>query len=377
MGFLEVSKVSKTYDKSAEPCVRDLDLSVEKGEILVILGPSGCGKTTILKMIAGLEKCYNGTISIDGERMNEIKAEKRPVSMVFQKPLLFRNLTVKNNINFAPRVKMSMRKEEMDIRTAELIKLVELEGLEDRKPNQLSGGQEQRVSLARALMTDPKVLLLDEPFSALDAKLRITMRENLRKIFKSIGQTVVFVTHDQQEAVAIGDRIALMMDGRIVQCGIPEEFYHNPVSKRAALFFGWKNAIPGKYNTGKVECQLGTFDVSIDDDMREDVFLMIHPQAAICNDEGEFSGTVKEASYLGTMSNYVLDCNGIDLSVQISSRNMFLEGETIRFDLDDKMICPVPYETESEMKPPITKKKGLFGKPIKKPRNEGDYGQEE
>ena len=346
MGFIEIKDLSTGYSRD-NPCIDHLDLSVEEGEILVILGQSGCGKSTLLKTISGLMRQTSGTITIDGQEQGSTSPEKRPVSMVFQKALLFRNMTVAKNINYAPRLLNTMKGEELEAETERMLKLVDLEGYGDRKVTELSGGQEQRVSLARALITKPKVLLLDEPFSALDAKLRVSMRESLRRICKEIGQTVIFVTHDQQEAVAIGDRIALMMDGRILQCDEPNVFYHRPVSKRSALFFGWENAIPAVQDGSMVNCPLGEF-MFMNAPMRQGhIVLMMHPQAAICTPSGRFGGIVKQALYLGTISDYVVDCNGVELKIEVSCRNMHAVGEEIRFDIDLTMLWPVEDEPDA------------------------------
>jgi len=348
MTFLEIDSVSKTYKGAKKKCIDNLSIGLEEGEILVLLGPSGCGKTTLLKMISGLENIDEGTVTIDGKVMNNIAPHKRPIAMVFQKPLLFKNTTVEKNINISPRVNFKMNRRELHEKVLEMLKIVDLEGYEKRKASQLSGGQEQRVSLARALITEPKLLLLDEPFSALDAKLRVSMRENLRQICKSLNQTVIFVTHDQQEAVAIADRIALMLDGNIVQEGTPDIFYHRPTSRKSAEFFGWANAILAHQDGNKVSCALGDFRFDDLPSENKDVYLMMHPTAAVCSDDGKYEATVKEASYLGTFSNYLVDYNGLELSIQSNNRIMHLAGEKIRFDIDPKMLCPVDIPSEPE-----------------------------
>lgn len=374
MSFIEIKGITAGYSKDTH-CIEDLDLSVEEGEIVVILGPSGCGKSTLLKVISGLLKQDAGTVTIDGQEQGSTPPEKRPVSMVFQKPLLFRNMTVAKNINYAPRLLSTMKGQELQDETDRMLRLVELEGYGDRKANELSGGQEQRVSLARALITKPKILLLDEPFSALDAKLRVTMRDSLRRICKELGQTVIFVTHDQQEAVAIGDRVALMMGGRILQYDKPNIFYHCPISKRAAMFFGWENAIPAVQDGSMVRSPLGEFMFPTVEPRNGDVVLMMHPQAAMCTPEGRFSGLVKEAVYLGTISDYVVECNGVILKLEVSCRNMHLVGEEIRFNIDLTMLWPVldepepePVETES--------RKGLFTRLRDAVKARSDAGEE-
>ena len=337
MSFLELRDISKTYRSTKHICLKDFDFNVEKGDIVVILGPSGCGKTTTLKIIAGLERQDCGSVYIDGECMDGIKTEKRPISMVFQKPLLFKNMNVKDNINFSKRIRIDTSRDEMNERTTELLKLVKLEGYETRAVTELSGGQEQRVSLARALMADPKLLLLDEPLSALDAQLRIEMRAQIRDICKQLKLTVIFVTHDQQEAVAVAERIALMMDGNIIQYGTPDEFYTRPNSKQVAVFFGWKNFIPGTSDGKSVSTPLGTLNCP--SDIIGNALLAIRPDAAVIKDDGRFVGVVKDGTYMGTRSHYTLDCNGVELNVDTYSRYMYLKGDNVHFDVDEEKIC--------------------------------------
>ena len=359
MSFLEIRSVTKTYPGASAPCIQGLDLSVEEGEITVILGPSGCGKSTLLKMISGLELQDSGTIEIDGRDMGRTPPERRNVSMVFQKAYLFRNMSVAKNVNYAPRLKRTMKGWELQEETERMLNLVGLGGYGDRKATELSGGQEQRVSLARALMTRPKVLLLDEPFSALDAELRVSMRESLKEICKSLGQTVIFVTHDQQEAVAIADRIALMMDGRILQYGTPDVFYSRPVSERAAVFFGWKNVLPAVYHDGRVRCALGEFDIPDAAISDGEAVLMIHPRAFISGGDGGFEGTVRSAIRLGTVIRYKIECRGTVLEVEGGPRDMFYEGEYIKFDLDRRMIWPAVPEPAAEEGTQAPGKRGI------------------
>lgn len=219
--------------------LRNLWLEVGGGELIVLLGPSGCGKTTLLKIIAGLLAPIGGDLLFGDRVFTGVPAERREAAMVFQKPLLFPHLTVAENIGFG----LKMRKiagDESTRRVAEALEMVQLDGFGERKPRELSGGQEQRVSLARALVTRPRVLLLDEPFSALDVGLRAEMRSLVRQLQRRLQITTVFVTHDQEEAVTIADRIALLLDGEIIQVGKPRDFYLSPRTPEAARFFGWK-----------------------------------------------------------------------------------------------------------------------------------------
>ena len=220
------------------------DLAVEQGEFLTLLGPSGCGKTTILRMVAGFEIPSEGTILLDGEDITNRAASKRPMGMVFQSYALFPHLTAEQNIAFGMSIK-HLPKEQIKRRCAELLELVGLGDKGRSYPHQLSGGQQQRVALARALAVEPKVLLLDEPLSALDAKVRVSLRNEIRRIQQQLKMTAIYVTHDQEEALAISDRIAVMARGRIEQLDQPEEIYSNPRTVFAASFVGSSNQFQG------------------------------------------------------------------------------------------------------------------------------------
>ncbi|MBQ9002564.1 MAG: ABC transporter ATP-binding protein [Eggerthellaceae bacterium] len=338
MGFLEVAGLTKRYRGEAAPCVRELDLSVERGEMVVLLGASGCGKSTVLKCIAGLEDAQAGTVSIDGEAMDGIAPEKRPVAMVFQKALLFRNMTVEQNVNFAPRVNRAMPKAELARKTSEMLELVGLGGMEKKKATALSGGQEQRVSLARALMVEPKLLLLDEPLSALDAALRETMQDYIRALTRDTGTTMLLVTHDQQEAIALADRIAVMHDGRIVQLGSPREFYERPSSKYVASFFGWKNFTPAMCENGKVTCALGSFELPGLGDAPASGLLVMRPEAVANVGAGALEAAVRTVTYRGTSVSYRVECVGSELDLSLPASSEFSVGERFSFDLSpDKL----------------------------------------
>lgn len=334
MSYIELKSVSMTYDGAAKPCINEMNICIEKGEIIVILGSSGCGKTTTLKLICGLEQQDSGEIIIDGDLMNNIAPNKRPIAMVFQKPLLFKNMTVAQNVNYAPRVLGTLKGDDLDDATNDMLHLVNLDGYGERKVNQLSGGQEQRVSLARALITKPKVLLLDEPFSALDAELRIQMRKSVRQICKELGQTVIFVTHDQQEAVAIADKIAMMHEGKIVQFSPPEEFYTKPKTQCVAKFFGWKNFIRGDFDGKIIRCIFG--DVRIDCNSEMGVkYLSIRPESFFESSNG-FNGIIRSAVYMGTKIEYEVEYMTQTLFMSLSTKNLHYVGESIIFDFDRK-----------------------------------------
>jgi len=238
MAYLTLSNVSKQFGDSY--AVQDFNLDVEKGEFVSFLGPSGCGKTTTLRMVAGFETPTDGTITLEGADITDKSPNQRNMGMIFQSYALFPNMTVAQNIGFGLRVRKSS-KAEIRERVGEMVSLVNLEEHVDKYPYQLSGGQQQRVSLARALAIHPNVLLLDEPLSALDAKIRVSLRAQIRSIQKRLGITAIFVTHDQEEALSISDRIVVMYAGNVEQVGTPSEIYNFPQTAFVANFVGTLN----------------------------------------------------------------------------------------------------------------------------------------
>lgn len=237
MTALLLDRLSVNYGITC--ALRDFTLAIQPTEMIALLGPSGCGKTTVLKAVAGLLAPASGDVKFDGASVLSIPAEQRGATLVFQKPLLFPHMTVVENVGFGLKMRRIAKAEIAD-RVAQALQWVRLEGYERRKPHELSGGQEQRVALARALVTGPRVLLLDEPFSALDENLRGEMRLLVHELQQRLRITTIFVTHDQREALAVADRIALLLDGKVEQCGMPRELLLNPASARSAQFFGWK-----------------------------------------------------------------------------------------------------------------------------------------
>ncbi|PRD42695.1 Fe3+/spermidine/putrescine ABC transporter ATP-binding protein [Phyllobacterium phragmitis] len=243
MAFLEISHLQKSF--GTNKVVQDFNLTIKKGEFVSFLGPSGCGKTTVLRMVAGFEIPTSGIISIDGQDVVNLKPNQRNIGMVFQAYALFPNMTVAQNVAFGLRVSKKP-KTEIDATVAEMLDLIRLGHLGDRYPYQLSGGQQQRVALARALATKPQVLLLDEPLSALDAKIRVSLRQEIRAIQQKLGITTIFVTHDQEEALSISDRIVVVSEGRAEQIGSPFDIYNRPASRFVASFVGTLNVLEGK-----------------------------------------------------------------------------------------------------------------------------------
>ncbi|MET0439710.1 MAG: ABC transporter ATP-binding protein [Devosia sp.] len=239
--FLEVSNLVKSFGTNT--VVKGVNFAFEKGEFISLLGPSGCGKTTILRMIAGFERPTSGAIRVDGEDLTHLKPNQRKLGMVFQAYALFPNLTVGENIAFGLKI-AGMPAEQRRARVEEMLKLIGLPGFEKRYPYEMSGGQQQRVALARAIAPKPRLLLLDEPLSALDAKIRVSLREEIRAIQQDLGITTVFVTHDQEEAMSISDRIVVMNAGNIDQMGSPHEIYNRPATRFVATFVGQLNTLP-------------------------------------------------------------------------------------------------------------------------------------
>lgn len=257
---LIIEGVSKSFGPAR--VLDNVHLSVGSSEFVTLLGPSGCGKTTLLRIVAGLELADAGCVRLDGADITHLAAHQRPVNTVFQNYALFPHLNIFENIAFGLRSR-HIGESEITLRVAKSVDLVQLGGFEKRMPHQLSGGQKQRVALARALVNEPKVLLLDEPMSALDARLRAEVQIELRRIQRALGTTFVLVTHDQEEAMTVSDRLMVMNGGRIVQSGGPEEVYERPNTRFVAQFLGAANLISGRYDSsdGKFRCALGEFHV--------------------------------------------------------------------------------------------------------------------
>ena len=278
--MIRLSGVAKSF--GAHPAVRDLDLELARGRILALLGPSGCGKTTTLRLLAGFESPDVGEIEIASRIVargvpstTNIPPEKRRVGMVFQDYALFAHLTVAQNVAYG--LKGISRGKKRDARVAEVLALAHLDGLEDRMPHELSGGQQQRVALARALAPEPAVVLLDEPFSNLDAALRVEVRSEMREILTAAGATAIFVTHDQAEALSFADEVAVMFGGSIVQVAPPEDLYHRPATRNVAEFVGEANFVSGTAKNGRLRCALG--DVPACGECAGAVEAMLRPEA--------------------------------------------------------------------------------------------------
>ena len=308
MSYLNLSGIQKRFPNGFV-AVQDFDLSIEKGEFVSFLGPSGCGKTTTLRMIAGFEHPTKGSVVLDGTDITDRPPNRRNVGMVFQAYALFPNMTVADNIGFGLKVR-KRDKASIAKRTAELLELIGLPGTGDRYPWQMSGGQQQRVALARALAFEPQVLLLDEPLSALDAKIRVSLRAEIRSIQRALGITTVYVTHDQEEALSLSDRIVVMSEGHIEQIGTPFEIYNFPQTPFVARFVGTLNVL----NARVVDAAAGRLDVggqemrargAVGSGAGSTVSLALRPEILTLGD-GEpghvrLRGTVDEVTFLGAV----------------------------------------------------------------------------
>jgi iron(III) transport system ATP-binding protein len=321
---LELADASKEF--GTETAVSDLSLAVRNGELLTLLGPSGCGKTTTLRMIAGLETPSSGTITLDGERVADdtrsVDPENRDVGIVFQDFALFPHMTVEENIAFGL---TDASADERDGRVSELLDLVGLESFGERTPDQLSGGQKQRVALARALAPEPDLLLLDEPFSNLDVRLRVRMREEVRRILDAAGVTAVSVTHDQEEALSISDRVAVLNDGHLEQVGRPEIVFEQPESRFVAEFLGRAGFLSGHVETSGVETAIGTFETArmqglTDDYAETDIDVLVRPDdlratpvEADAQDNRAGNGRVVHRQYTGSSFIYRVELDTGDV----------------------------------------------------------------
>jgi putative spermidine/putrescine transport system ATP-binding protein len=307
MSFLELTDVQKRFGGTV--AVESFNLAAEQGEFVSFLGPSGCGKTTTLRMIAGFEQPTGGVITINGQDVTYVPPNKRNVGMVFQAYALFPNMTVADNIGFGLRVR-KRPKDQIRKRVGELLELINLPDKGERYPYQLSGGQQQRVALARALAFEPQVLLLDEPLSALDAKIRVALRHEIRSIQRQLGITTVYVTHDQEEALSLSDRVVVMSEGRMEQVGTPFEIYNFPSTAFVASFVGTLNVLPGVVvDAGAGRLTLSGQPVRLgqafEGSAGREVRVALRPEmvslGAATNGSNQLTGKVTDVSFLGSI----------------------------------------------------------------------------
>jgi spermidine/putrescine transport system ATP-binding protein len=347
---IDIRGVTKVYNPDSNHPVKALDnvsLTIKDNEFFTLLGPSGCGKTTLLRLIAGFEQVSGGEIRLFDEEIENLEPNKRPINTVFQHYALFPHMTVAANVAFGLE-RLKKPQAEIDATVERVLTLVKMKHLGDRHPNQLSGGQQQRVALARALAPNPKVLLLDEPLSALDLKLRQAMREELKQLQKETGITFVFVTHDQEEALAMSDRIAVMSDGEVQQIGGPTDIYEHPVNRFVADFIGDTNFFEGEIVDIKddlVTCRIGSNSMyeaenSGGHTVGDQVTLFLRPEkitlsdANVANQADNRPGKVVNIVYLGNQAAYTVDMgDGVELVAQARPR----EDGRLPFAIDEPL----------------------------------------
>ena len=344
--IVSLKKVNKFF--GSNHVIKDMDLDINEGEFLTLLGPSGCGKTTILRMIAGFEDATNGVIEVQGERVEEKEAYERDVNTVFQSYALFPHMTVYDNIAYGLTVK-KVPKDQIRERVKEMLELVQLMGFEGRKPDMMSGGQKQRVAITRALINNPKVLLLDEPLGALDLQLRKQMQIELKRLQKLLNITFVYVTHDQEEAMTMSDRIAVMNAGVIEHLASPSEIYNQPKTRFVANFIGESNIFTGevkkledhiaeiKVEQGDVKMELSGFEQG------EQIHVCVRPEVMKYSktpvDGFSLEGTVKNVIFVGAQYRTLVTMdNGYDVKInRVKHDNELKEGDRIYlyWDLED------------------------------------------
>ena len=353
--IVELDGVEKHFGEVA--ALDGVSAQIRAGEFFSLLGPSGCGKTTLLRLIAGFEQPTKGNITIDGSQMHGVEANERPTNMVFQSYAIFPHLNVEENVGYGLK-RLNLGKDETALRVNEMLKLVDLDNYNKRPAHALSGGQRQRVALARSLIMKPKVLLLDEPLSSLDKNLREQMQVELRHLQRTVGITFILVTHDQEEALTMSDRIAVMFEGQIVQIASPQELYSRPKSKRVASFIGVMNFIEGQLlkggdqNTTVDAGILGNVNVSPDQIPiplnSGPVIIGIRPEMLTLlfedrdRTEFEISGVILESTYYGDMTYYTVQVAGLKSPLTISMRNT--AGRRV---LDDGESARVGWGAES------------------------------
>jgi ABC-type Fe3+/spermidine/putrescine transport system ATPase subunit len=333
----------------------DVNLDVLDGEFITLLGPSGCGKTTLLRIVAGFERPTEGRVLLGGVDVTRIPPYRRRANMVFQRPTLFPHLDVFENVAFGLRI-AKVSREEIRTRVRESLELVRLEGYEDRKNYELSGGQMQRVALARALVNRPQVLLLDEPLSALDLKIRLDMEIELRRLHRETGATFVYVTHDQREALALSDRIVVFNAGSIEQVGEPNEVYRRPATPFVARFVGDANVVPVTIERGTegLCSRLGDHEIVVGADAVEGpAWLVLRPEVITVRAPGPgaaIKGTVRDVSFRGTGSSYRVAVPGIEepIKAEMSSGPVFPIGAEVALSWDSGSDVTLRRSSEEE-----------------------------
>ncbi|HCM91708.1 MAG TPA: spermidine/putrescine ABC transporter ATP-binding protein [Lachnospiraceae bacterium] len=341
--IIKLNDVKKSYDGKLN-VIEDLSLDINEGEFVTLLGPSGCGKTTILRMIGGFDKPTSGKILIDGSDISDLPPNERPVNTVFQKYALFPHLNVYDNIAFGLKLK-KLSRAEITKKVKEVLELVDLEGFEKRSIGTLSGGQQQRIAIARAVVNEPRVLLLDEPLSALDYKMRKEMQLELKNMHKRLGITFIFVTHDQEEALTMSDKVVVMADGKIQQVGTPEEIYNEPANVFVADFIGESNIFNGVM-TGKMKAAFAgsTFECVDDYEQGKKIEAVIRPEDVQVVDpgKGQLTGEVTSADFKGTFYVTFVQCGKYEMEVHCLDH--YSPGTTVGLSVLPDNIHIIPYD---------------------------------
>ena len=332
MSFLELQNVTKIYPNGTK-AVNETSLNIENGEFVVFVGPSGCGKSTLLRMIAGLEDITRGDISLDGNLINNIDPSERDVAMVFQNYALYPHMTVFNNMAYGLKNR-GISKEEINNKVNDVAKLLEIDQLLSRKPSMLSGGQRQRVAMGRAIVRNPKIFLFDEPLSNLDAKLRNQMRLEIKKLQRQMGVTSIFVTHDQTEAMTLGDRIVVINNGVVEQLGTPKEIYSKPNTKFVAEFIGSPQM--NLFNC-KIENGVAIIDnkkINLDKSINiEDACIGVRPDDIQIGENGQYNSVANLVEYLGSEMIIYSSIGDQQFSCKLSSKIELKAGENFNFDI--------------------------------------------
>lgn len=313
---VELTELTRVYGSTR--ALDGLTLHIEPGELVALLGPSGCGKTTALRILAGLDEATSGTVSVGGVDVSRVAANKRDMGMVFQAYSLFPHLTVLDNVAFGLKMRGKGKRDRLS-RATDMLDLVGLGELGGRYAKELSGGQQQRVALARALAIQPRVLLLDEPLSALDAKVRTQLRDEIRRVQLDVGTTTLFVTHDQEEALAVADRVGVMNQGRLEQLAAPADLYANPATPFVADFVGLNNKVPASVSDGTATL-LGVSVPALPGSVDGDGVAMVRPESVTVTADPGGAATVATVSFLGAITRVALTLpDGSPLSAQMSS----------------------------------------------------------
>ncbi|MFB6268518.1 MAG: ABC transporter ATP-binding protein [Halobacterium sp.] len=326
MGEITTTDLRKEF--GSVTAVDGIDLDIEDGEFFALLGPSGCGKTTTLRMIAGFESPTDGRVTIEGEDVTGSPPEDRPTNMVFQDLALFTHMDVFDNVAYGLRRNTGMSDDEIEARVAEALELVDLPGYEDRSVDQMSGGQQQRIALARALANETDVILLDEPLASLDRKLRQQMQLELRKIHEEVGLTFFYVTHDQQAAMTMADRMAVMNDGHLEQVAPPSEVYDDPNNEFVADFIGDMNGLDGEVGDGRFTTASGLTVDAPETDVTGPATLVVRPEKLRVSGDGTLdtanvlSGTVTDTVFRGTSTRYEVAVDDADVTLDVEAQNV-------------------------------------------------------